>query len=113
MVTKSRKRVRPCAVHAEAQAGCGRQAACLPEADAAGTLRLLHMFANQPPEELLLPLSYAFNLQVGEGKAAYEAAVKAVKSWDHLQLGESDAWPRCPVATSPEGQQQPPFAALV
>ena len=35
-----------------------------------------------PPLRLLL-----FPMQIGEGKAVYDAAVAALKAWEHLQLG--------------------------
>ena len=39
-------------------------------------------------------------LQVGEGKAAYDAVVQALKSWQHLQLGECEAAAPSPLSLS-------------
>lgn len=38
---------------------------------------------------ICLSISLSIRVQVGEGKAVFDAAVKAVKAWQHLQLGET------------------------
>lgn len=72
--------------------GCGRQAAVPARGCCSGQpAAAAHVCKPASRGAAVTPLSNAINLQVGEGKAAYEAAVNAVKSWEHLQLGENEA----------------------
>ena len=65
--------------------------------------------AGLPCSAAHLPIiSLSIHVQVGEGKAVFDAAVKAVKAWQHLQLGETLLLLPLPaLGAAPPGARQP------